>query len=315
MDISWRPSADAQALQRRAKRHRLLRERFHRQGVMEVDTPVLSATTAPDPQVPSLATQHAGHRYWLQPSPEHHMKRLLAAGSGSIYRLGSVFRDDPVGRWHSPEFCMLEWYRCGFDDTQLMQDVAELVAELGGPAEHTVRSYSELVAAALGDDPLLVSLAELGRFCSSHGLHEVSALDRDALLDFVMGVVVGPKLGHDGLQFVSRYPATQAALARLDDQDPRYARRFELYWQGVELANGFWELTDASEQAQRWRDEERQREEAGATKVEADARLLAALQHGLPDCAGVALGLDRLYALLDQEPGLASVQSFFWEIA
>jgi lysyl-tRNA synthetase class 2 len=243
------------------------------------------------------------------------MKRLLAAGSGSIFRLGSVFRDDPLGSWHSPEFCMLEWYRCGFDDVELMRDVAELVAELGGPQRYAVSPYLELVHAALGADPLDAPLATLRGYCAAQGLQDAAGLGRDALLDFIMGVVIGPKLGHDQLQFVSQYPASQAALARLDPEQPATARRFELYWRGVELANGFWELTDPLEQAQRWQAEIEQRAQAGAPLLDADTRLLQALQAGLPDCAGVALGLDRLHALLEGATSLSAVQSFSWEVA
>lgn len=315
MADAWRPSANMEVLRRRATRHAVIRQRFARQGVLEVETPVLSTTTAPDPQVPSLYTQHQGSRYWLQPSPEHHMKRLLAAGSGSIFRLGSVFRDDPSGAWHSPEFSMLEWYRCGFDDQDLMQDVAELIAEIGGPADFGVRPYLELVAEVVGEDALDMPLTRLAALCAARGLQDTPGLSRDALLDFLMGVVIGPTLGRDQLQFVSHYPASQAALARLDPQQPRTARRFELYWRGVELANGFWELTDPREQAQRWEAELQQRQHSGAPVMEADGRLLQALQHGLPDCAGVALGLDRLHALLEGACSLSDVQSFSWDVA
>lgn len=315
--IRWQPAASREALSRRAQRHAAIRARFAAQGVIEVDTPVLAQSSCLDPQVPSYAVPTASGTRYLQTSPEHHMKRLLAAGSGPIYRLGPVFRADERGRWHAPEFTMLEWYRPGFDDQRLMRDVAELVAMLGGPTTVVRHRYWDLIAAATGIAAPREDLAALRGWCADHGLETRTAADADIdlLLDFIIGVHVGPGLGSQGLAFVTHFPASQAALAQLDPDEPAVARRFELYWQGLELANGFDELCDAGEQRQRFVAEQAARADSAAAPIPLDERLLAALAHGLPPVAGVALGIDRLYALLDGADTLDAVHSFPWEDA
>ncbi len=283
--------------------------------MLEVETPVIGYSSCLDPQVPSYSLNTESGTRWLQTSPENHMKRLLAAGSGSIYRLGPVFRAGESGRWHSPEFAMLEWYRPGFTDIDLMADVAALVAELGGPTQWTASTYRDLIHQLTGLDMHACGAEELQRWCQSHGLQAAEQCDRDALLDFVMGVHVGPTLGHQQLEFVTRFPASQSALARLDVEDYRVACRFELYWKGIELANGFYELTDADEQRRRFAAEAETRQQRNLPTIPVDQHLLDALAHGMPDVSGVALGLDRLYALLLDCSGIASVQSFVWDNA
>ncbi len=302
-------------MRRRAQFNARIRARFATQGVLEVETPVIARSSCMDPQVPSFALETDAGRRWLQTSPENHMKRLLAAGSGPIYRLGPVFRAGECGRWHSPEFTLLEWYRPGFTDRDLIADVAALIAALGGPAEWTCSRYPDLVQQHSGLDMHRCSDAELAAWCTNAGLQDAMALDRDSLLDYVVGVHVGPSLGQGQLEFVTHFPASQAALARLDADDARLACRFELYWQGVELANGFYELTDAAEQARRFATEAALRERQALPAIPVDGDLLAALEHGLPEVSGVALGLDRLYALLLDCPGIAPVQSFVWDNA
>ncbi len=315
MVSSWQPVATLDVLRRRAHLNALIRARFAAQQVLEVETPVLGRSSCLDPQVPSFELGTDSGPRWLQTSPENHMKRLLAAGSGPIYRLGPVFRSGENGRWHSPEFTLLEWYRPGFTDRELMADVAELVAELGGPTEVSSARYGDLIQQQTGLDMHQCPLDSLQDWCTRNGLTCASQLDRDALLDFIMGVHVGPTLGASGLEFVVRFPASQAALARLDPVDPSVACRFELYWQGVELANGFYELSDVAEQGRRFAAESAQRAQAGLPAIPVDQDLLDALEHGLPEVSGVALGVDRLYALLLNCPGIAPVQSFVWDNA
>lgn len=292
-----------------------IRSRFAGQGVLEVETPVIGQSSCMDPQVPSFALDTDDGGRWLQTSPENHMKRLLAAGSGPIYRMGPVFRAGECGRWHGPEFTLLEWYRPGFTDVDLIEDVAGLVAALGGPATWTSSPYPDLIRQHTGLDMHDCSDAELAGWCDSAGLQDARRMGRDSLLDYIMGVCIGPQLGREQLEFVTHFPASQAALARLDPQDDRLARRFELYWQGVELANGFYELTDAEEQRRRFVAESAMRGRESLPVIPVDEDLLAALAHGLPEVSGVALGLDRLYALLLNCPGIAPVQSFVWDNA
>ena len=314
--MNWKSRAEMERLRRRAAILAAIRARFAQQGVLEVETPVLAQSSCLDPQVPSLELPLAEQdSRWLQTSPENHMKRLLAAGSGPIYRLGPVFRAGEMGRWHGPEFTLLEWYRPGFDDIALMVDVAGLMEHLGGPKRCRMSTFAELLQSQAGLDLHQSPTEEVASWCEERGLKDASTQSRDTLLDYIMGVHIGPKLGRDGLQFVTEFPASQAALARLDGQDPRVARRFELYWRGLELANGFHELGDAAEQSARFEQEQAQREADGLAAIPTDQRLLAALEAGLPDCAGVALGVDRLVALLTGAESVAETQCFPWDDA
>jgi elongation factor P--(R)-beta-lysine ligase len=284
--------------------------------VLEVETPILSTAAVTDPQIESLATRINGmpRPFFLSTSPEFAMKRLLAAGSGDIYQLCKVFRDGEVGRWHNPEFTLLEWYRLGFDDAALMNEVESLVAELLAPdralalAERL--SYGEAMRQHAGVDPHSAGEDELARAAERFGAASVSALDRDARLDLLMGLVVGPKLGRDRPCFVCDYPASQASLARLKPGAPPVAARFELYLDGVEIANGFHELSNAQDQRNRFLGDLDIRRARGQIEPPIDERLLAALEAGLPDCAGVALGFDRLVALALGAESLAQTIAF-----
>jgi lysyl-tRNA synthetase class 2 len=236
------------------------------------------------------------------------MKRLLAAGSGDIYQIGHVVRGFERGRLHNAEFTLIEWYRIGFSLGQLMDEVEALVRSLLGaaaPGASERVSYREAFQRELTLDPLAASLAELAQAAQPLGLtgggaataRAAAAMSRDDWLELLMGAIVGPRLGRAALTFVYGYPATQAALARLDPADPRVAERFELYCGGVELANGFHELTSAAEQRARFGQDNARRQQLGLPVYPLDERLLAALAAGLPDCAGVALGFDRLAML------------------
>jgi lysyl-tRNA synthetase class 2 len=312
--LAWRPTADRQTLAKRARFAARTRAFFEARGVLEVETPILSAAGVTDPQIEPLVTCIGGMpgRFFLSTSPEFPMKRLLAAGSGDIYQLCKVFRDGELGRWHSPEFTLLEWYRLGFDDSALMTEVESLLGELLAPERSLASaerlSYAEAMRRHAGLDPHSASENELALAAARVG--SVCALDRDAQLDLLMGLVVGPKLGRARPCFVCDYPASQASLARLKPGVPPVAARFELYLDGVEIANGFHELSNAREQRDRFVRDLDARRARGQIEPPMDERLLAALGAGLPDCAGVALGFDRLVALALGAERLSQAMAF-----
>jgi len=303
----WRPSASVERLRLRAGILARIRDFFARRGVLEVETPCMASTTATDPHVHSLRTEWPGPgaaapgSRWLQPSPEFAMKRLLAAGSGPIFQLGRAFRDGERGRLHAPEFTLLEWYRPGFDHHALMDEAAALLAALGlaGAGAGTRLEYPRAFEAAAGLDPLSADEAALRERAAALGVASAArgeGFDRDACLDAIFALAVQPSLP-PGAVFVHAYPASQAALARLSGQRPETAERFELFLDRVEIANGYHELTDAAEQRRRLEADRAARARRGLPVPPADERLLAALEHGLPACAGVALGVDRLVML------------------
>jgi elongation factor P--(R)-beta-lysine ligase len=313
--MTWRPSAAVSALGRRAAMLAAARAFFAKRGVLEVETPILSAAAVSDPQIESLRTEVGGlGGFYLSTSPEYFMKRLLAAGSGDIYQIAKVFRDAEHGRWHNPEFTLLEWYRLGFNDADLMTEVETLVAELLAPYRRVEPAERLSYAAALlrhaGVDAHAASDADLIDAARRHGIDCRAELDRDAKLDLLVGLVVGPRLGVERPCFINDYPASQAALARLKPGLPAVAARFELYMDGVELANGFHELADGVQQRERFDQDLARRRARGQAQPPLDERLLAALAAGLPDCAGVALGFDRLVAIALSAPRLADAMAF-----
>lgn len=299
----WRPRAGLTTLHARALMLAELRAFFAERGVLEVETPILSAAANPDPAIEPLhldadLTGTGNRRWYLQTSPEFPMKRLLAAGSGPIYQVCKVFRADERGRRHHPEFTMLEWYRPGFALEDLMDEVAALVRRLAVrdrlPDERI--AYRDLFRDRLGVDPWDSSGPALRAAATGRGIADADALElhRDGWLDLLLSHCLEPDLGRDGLTFVHDYPPSQAALARIAPGDPPAARRFELYWQGMELANGFEELADVAEQRRRFARDLHTRATRGQPGLPADEQLLAALDAGLPSTSGVALGLDRL---------------------
>lgn len=311
----WKPSADLPTLRARAVLLSALRAFFNSRGVLEVETPLLSAHATVDRHIDSFRTEDGR---WLQTSPEFAMKRLLCAGSGPIWQVCRVFRREESGRHHNPEFTLLEWYRPGFDHHDLMREVAELVTALatalGRPLAGGVDklSYREAFRLHLDLDPFTADIAAiraaLGR--AGHDTGDLGGPDRDIWLDVAMSLAVGPRLGLESPCFLHDFPASQAALARIRHDDPPVAERFELFWRGTELANGYHELGDADEQRQRFEAEQRWRQEQGRDVPPYDQNLVAALAEGLPACAGVALGLDRLLMLLLGKGSLAEVLAF-----
>jgi elongation factor P--(R)-beta-lysine ligase len=291
---------------------------FAARHVLEVETPMLSPTGATDPALESLEVNTFTSPRFLHTSPEFPMKRLLAAGSGDIYQIARVFRVGEAGRYHNPEFTLLEWYRTGFDARRLMDEVATLVRTLAGTADPGAAerlTYAQAFRLHAGLDPLRASEAELSACAADHGIDLTGALDRDGWLDLILSQVVVPAFPPGRLTFIHDYPASQAALARLRPEDPTVAERFELFWGSLELANGFHELTDAREQAERFKRDLEKRRACGLAPMPVDTRLLAALEAGLPDCAGVALGLDRLLMCLTGCGHIREVLAFPWERA
>lgn len=325
----WRPTATPDALRQRAELLARVRAYFAEQDVLEVETPLISSSGIPDPHIPSFvvssdsgtddaSNEHSYyHRHYLNTSPEFAMKRLLAAGSGSIYQVCKAFRQGEQGKYHNPEFTLLEWYRLGFDHLRLMDDVEDLVRRLAagirqlGPTERL--TYRECFQQHLGVDPLVADMSALRACAQAQGLGAVTGLaedDRDGWLDLLMGHCVQPQLGQGRLTFVVDYPASQAALACIRPGVPPVAERFELFIDGVELANGYHELRDPEEQRTRFNADLARRQREHMEPMVVDERLLQALSSGLPRCAGVALGLDRLQLVLRQARRLDEVLAF-----
>jgi lysyl-tRNA synthetase class 2 len=314
----WRPAATRDAIRLRAKLNASIRAFFAERDVLEVETPVLSVAGNTDPNIASFSlefsgrTDHPSRTRWLRTSPEFAMKRLLSAGLGDCYELGRVFRDGEAGGRHNPEFTMLEWYRIGWDHQRLIGEAAGLIdaalALVGRRATLRRLAWRDLYL-RIGIDPHVASLEQL-----QHALGDVridpSGLTRDDWLDLLLTHRLQPGFAGDQLLAVHDYPASQAALARIRDGDPPVAERFEMYLGPLELANGYHELTDAAEQRERFQRDDAVRARHAARQPPIDERLLAALDHGLPACAGVALGIDRLLMAMIGAQGIADVLSF-----
>ena len=313
----WQPTAELAALKYRADAFHTIRDFFYQRGVLEVDTPCLSLASISDPHIEVLTshtrTQGQDITYYLQTSPEYAMKRLLAAGAPSIYQLGKVFRAEEIGRRHGIEFTMLEWYRLDFDHWQLMTEMDDLLSRLlGNPIVSERLSYLEAFLRHTGLNPFSASLSELQQLCHQHTEFGLQERDRDTLLELLFTTLVEPNIGQETPCFIHAYPASQAALAKQqqDEHGHATAARFEWYWRGMELANGYYELTDANEQAARMNQEMTARREYGLPERQADERLITALAAGLPRCAGVALGVDRLLMLLQNKTHINQVMPF-----
>jgi lysyl-tRNA synthetase class 2 len=292
----WQPSASLAVLQRRAQMLRKIREYFSASGALEVETPTLSAGAVTDVHLASVRAEVNGIPRFLHTSPEYAMKRMLAAHRCDIWQIARVYRDGELGRYHNPEFTMIEWYRLGFDHHRLMDEVERIIIDTLAPRTLGASerlSYREAVLNHGQLDPFECSIDALRSRLGSFGVDVPANLGqlRDDYLDLLMSTVVGPKLGTGHLTFIYDYPASQAALAKVRGA---VASRFEVYLDGLELANGFHELSDASEQRQRFEQDLILRGQRGLPAMPMDRHFLSALENGLPECAGVALGFDRL---------------------
>jgi lysyl-tRNA synthetase class 2 len=296
---------------------------FSQREVMEVETPALSIAGNTDPNIVSMTSEYTGpgaphsQTMYLHTSPEFPMKRLLASGSGPIYQLCKVFRQGESGRLHNPEFTLLEWYRPGFDYHELMDEVEDLFHALIGDrislgASERI-SYREIFVRYAEIDPFIATVDELRQCVMDHGINLPVGLkknDHDGWLDFILTHLVESHLGRGHLSFVYDYPVSQASLARRHPENAKLSQRFELYFEGLELANGFQELSDSHEQRQRFMTDLQKRATLGLDEIPVDERLLSALNHGLPECSGVAIGIDRLIMLVAGEKELAKVLAF-----
>lgn len=303
--LAWQPSSPISHLKQRAKIIASIRQFFAERDVLEVDTPAMSHATVTDVHLHTFNTQFIGPDYsqgqtvYLMTSPEFHMKRLLAAGSGSIYQINKAFRNEENGRFHNPEFTMLEWYRIGFDHHDLMAEMDALLQQVLSCQPCEKITYQQAFFDVLNVCPLEASIEELRQAAAVLGLSDIaeSEQDRDTLLQLLFSVGIEPKIGQNSPVMVYDFPASQAALAKINQVDPRVADRFEVYFKGIELANGFHELDDAKEQLSRFESDNQQRIKVGLKPQPIDHHLIAALEAGLPQCAGVALGIDRLIML------------------
>lgn len=315
----WRASASHEHLRKRAAVYRYIREFFHVRDVLEVETPILSQAGNTDPNIRSFHLFYGGPpaggsvRRWLRTSPEFPLKRLLAGGIGDCYEIGKVFRDGEFGRRHNPEFSMLEWYRVGWNHLRLADEAEALLlglfAEAGKPLQTLHTNYRKLFMDAIGIDPLLACDASLADAVSARICISLDGLTRDDLLDLLLTHVIEPAFPDNQLTVIHDFPASQCALAKLRQDDVAVAERFEIYIGSSELANGYHELNDAAEQRQRFEDDVLRRRSGGGELPDMDERLLQSLA-SLPDCAGIAMGLDRLMLCLLGKTEMSEVIAF-----
>ncbi|MCK4864202.1 MAG: EF-P lysine aminoacylase GenX [Gammaproteobacteria bacterium] len=319
---SWQPTASIDMLKTRARLLSKLRAFFTEKDIFEVQTPVLSQAGNTEPSIETFVTQeHENSTSITQPSflntsPEFAMKRLLAAGCGSIYQISPAFRQDEQGKKHNPEFTLLEWYRIDLDHHALMGEVNSLIRFVAEDFLILERSqffsYRDAMIKFADVDPFKADIDELKTVVVKAGIDAVGMDDVpfDSWLDLLMSHVVEKNLPLNCPVFIYDYPASQAALAKIKKGSPAVAERFELYINGMELANGFHELSDAEEQAERFHNDQIQRKESGLPGIPADYHLIEALKHGLPDCAGVAIGVDRLLMVLTGAEHINEVLTF-----
>ncbi|NRA60134.1 MAG: elongation factor P--(R)-beta-lysine ligase [Psychrobium sp.] len=316
--MNWQPSADIATLQQRAKILAKIRQFFTAKQVMEVDTPAMSQATVTDVHLHTFNTTFVGPGFahgqalYLQTSPEFHMKRLLCAGSGAIYQICKSFRNEESGRYHNPEFTMLEWYQPGYDHVALIDEVDQLLQLILSTEKSDVMTYQQIFEQHLSIDVLSADIEQIRQVALSFELGDFVAEEKnkDTLLQLLFCFVIEPKIGLKKPMVVTNFPASQAALARIDVLDGRVANRFEFYYQGIELANGFYELSDSKEQLRRFERDNAERLSEGLNEQPIDHHLIAALASGLPDCAGVALGIDRLIMLATNKKHINEVLSF-----
>ncbi|MBA2657108.1 MAG: elongation factor P--(R)-beta-lysine ligase [Tatlockia sp.] len=311
LSLPWQPSASIEILRKRATIIGQIRDFFKLRGYLEVETPALSRFAITDVYLANIKAIFRDKPYYLQTSPEYHMKRLLAAGSGPIFQLARVFRDDELGRWHNPEFTMLEWYQLDIDHHQLMDEMDSLLQEILQCPPMLRKTYRQVFLESCQLDPFTATISDLNACLKAYNLDNVltpDEEDRDQYLFLIMSHLVEPELGKQALPVaVYNFPPSQAALAQINQG---VAERFEIYMQGVELANGFHELSDASLQAARFQQDLVGRRSQGLAEPEPDAYLLQALAHGLPHCSGVALGIDRLVTLALKRSSIAESLAF-----
>lgn len=306
-----------QRLQDRALYLRKARSFFIDRGVLEVDTPVLSRSAPIDEHIDimsvSLGEEGVGY---LHSSPEYAMKRLLCLGIGDIFQLSHVFRLAEFSPLHNPEFTMVEWYRVGMDFSLFIEETVEFIELFLGKKPHRHITYKEAFMQYVGVDPMKAKAGDLLKIAKDHGLDLSSNIEeeKDTLLHLLMGFVIEPYLGKEELTILVDYPASQAALAALEEKDGELvAKRFEIYYQGIELGNGYLELTDAKQQKERLQESNQKRIHKGKPSLPLDSHFIASLEKGMPPCCGVAVGFDRLLQLRHQARHLQEILPFGWQ--
>ncbi|MDX2366908.1 MAG: elongation factor P--(R)-beta-lysine ligase [Colwellia sp.] len=320
--MSWQPTLTWEYAQKRAQILQQIRQFFNERNVIEVETPALSQGTVTDVHLEAITCRYdflsdsspdKSTNLYLQTSPEFHMKRLLASGYGCIFQIAKAFRHEEAGRFHNPEFTLLEWYRLGFDHFTLMDEVAELLKTVLDCTEPTQTTYQHVFIKLVSLDPLTATRAQLLSLIKDHDkLSEWLTVeqDNDILLQFIFSELIEPHIGNESPCFVYNFPRSQASLAKISPEDPRVAERFECYFQGVELVNGFNELIDSTVQSERFHEDNIKRKNFYLPEKPIDKNFIAALSQGLPQCSGVALGIDRLIILALKAKHIEQVISF-----
>lgn len=311
----WHPSASFDSLKARAEILTQIRYFFKERNVFEVETPLLSHSTVSDPHIATIWASHQHTRLYLQTSPEYAMKRLLAAGSGSIFQICKAFRNGDIGARHNPEFTLLEWYQVGFDHHALMNEMDELLQYILKTKSADRISCEELFQSFLKLSPHTSTLEELKHALKKEVNYSHEKMDRNTCLELLFTHCIEPYIAKEHPLFLYDFPISQAALAKIRLENPPVASRFEVYFKGLELANGFHELQDAVEQRARFEKDLQYRQKNNLPIAALDENFLAALNHGLPPCAGVALGVDRLVMLALGANQIGDVISFRFEQA
>ncbi|MDT9587233.1 MAG: elongation factor P--(R)-beta-lysine ligase [Candidatus Arsenophonus melophagi] len=322
--VNWKPSASISNLLTRSKIIAEIRRFFIDRGVLEVETPILSQYTVTDVHLVPFETQfispviNKGIKFYMITSPEYHMKRLIAAGSGPIYQIIKAFRNKEKGRYHNPEFTMLKWYRPHYDMYQLIDEVDDLLQQIFRCNQAERISYQQAFQRYLNINPLTLELEkkQLRDTALKLGLHDAEIEeDKDVLLHFLFSSEIEPHLGKDKPIIIYHFPASQAALSKISKEDLRVAERFKVYFKGIELANGFQELKDSQEQRKRFEHNNKMRKNLDLPVQPFNKRLITVLDTAIPDCAGVAIGIDRLVMLVLSAEKISDVISFSIERA
>jgi lysyl-tRNA synthetase class 2 len=314
----WQPTASIASLRTRAKVLHTIRQFFAQRKVLEVETPILSHGSVTDVHLRAFTTHFINplaperETLYLQTSPEFAMKRLLCAGSGCIFQICKAFRNEEAGRFHNPEFTMLEWYRIDFDHWQLLAEVDALLRVILNTPAIEIMTYQQAFIRYCDIDPLAANVAQIQHRACELGYQQIADTEssKDVLLQLLCSEVIERQIGETGPVALVNFPASQAALARLEPDDVRIARRFEVYYKGIELANGYHELCDPQEQLLRFERDNQVRESKGLPTVKIDDQFIQAMRNNLPNCAGVALGIDRLLMLVSKFARIDDVLSF-----
>jgi len=310
----WMPTASIQTIKQRAQLLKNLRDFFQQRSILEVETPVLSHYGGTEPNLSAITANFnslgEAQLGFLQTSPEFAMKRLLAAGIGDCYQITKAFRNEESGRFHNPEFSLLEWYRTGINEIQLLQEIDEMLQKIVAAEAAQYCSYSDLFNQYLTLDVTNSTFENLRQVAINNIQNPPQLEHRDEYLELLFSYCIEPKIGLKRPCFVTAYPASQASLARISTEDPELSCRFEIFYKGIELGNGFYELSDADEQYKRFKTENNRRRNMGLEEVEIDPHFIQALRHGLPESSGVAIGIDRLLMIITSAKHIDEVLSF-----